>query len=736
MIALPKLQLAPIRYSVTQLGGGTTGQGFSYPGGLDLETPSLRLHAGALRDGSNFECSQNGGYSRIEGYERFDGRTSPSAASFIIVQVDGFTTEPTVGDAISQAGTGATGVIALIVNDVEGGIFYMVVTQTTGVFNATGVINGINSTFIVDSTNSPFVVDSLNSPFVVPFPGTIGTAITQTVVVDSLLSAQYTAAAADIYRSDIGAVPGSGPLRGVRGMIFNGEANVYAFRDNTAATAVHLYKSSDAGWTLVPFHNLVSFTTGSVSEPIDGETLTQGGVTATIKRVMTQSGTYAGSTAAGDLVVGTATGGAFSAGAATTGSGSSLTLAGAVTPITLLPGGHFEFVVCNFSGQLETRRIYGCDGINKAFEFDGETLVPIATGLPTDAPSHIAFHKNHLFVTFDSSLLHSGPGTPFMWNSVAGGGEIATGDEVVGMASLPAAQTSATLVVFLRRNTAFLYGTGLVDFNFVNYSTGTGGLPYSAQTMFDTYVFDDHAGVVSLQTTLNFGNFQSSSLTRAIQPFIEQHRSRVIASSVNRSKSQYRVFFSDGYGLYLTIANKQYLGGVPVLFPNPVFCCDVGEDEDGQETAYFGSSDGGGYVYKMDVGTSFDGEDINAHITLAWDAFKSPRIYKHYSAASIEISSSSYAAISFGYQLGYSTQDIAQPTLVTYETNFSAAPMWDVFVWDNFVWDGVTLVPTDIELLGDAENIQVTIRCGTDYIDAFTLNSVIYHYTTRRGMRV
>ena len=71
-----------VSYSITRLGGGVTSAGVAYPGGLDLTTPSLALQPGALRDSLNFECSQAGGYARIAGYERYDGQTSPSGATY------------------------------------------------------------------------------------------------------------------------------------------------------------------------------------------------------------------------------------------------------------------------------------------------------------------------------------------------------------------------------------------------------------------------------------------------------------------------------------------------------------------------------------------------------------------------------------------------------------------------------------------------------------------------------
>ena len=703
----PALRIPEVKYSTTRLGSGVTSSGQTYPGGLDQTTPSLALQPGACRDAINFECSQAGGYARVDGYERYDGRASPSDATYLILQVSSFTNVPSVGQTLTQSVSGATGQIIAVVSG--SGYYYMALTNITGAFDYTNNV-------LVGATP-------------------IGTAISQTVSISSLLNAQYTALAADVYRALIGAVPGSGAILGVVMMTFSGVDYVYAFRANVGNTAVAIYKNSASGWTLVPFYKIISFTAGGAATPSDGATLTQGGVTATIKRVMTQSGLWTGA-AAGQFVITTPSGGNFAAGAATTSDGATLTLTAIQTGITLAVGAsRFQFYKGNFSGQLGTRRIYGADGVNKCFEFDGDTLAPITTGLSPDNPKFIAIHKNFLFVTKDSSLVYSGPGTPFEWGAVSGGGEIATGDEVTGIIPLPGDQTTACLAIFMRSNTSFLYGTSAATFNYVTFNTGVGGLPYTAQNLSDTFVLDD-LGVISLKTTLNYGNFLPSTLTKNIYPFIKDQRDKITTSSLMRTKSQYRLFFGDGYALYVTTVNSQYLGSMPVLFPNPVNCID--EDNTGVAgmRSFFGSNDGNGYVYEIDKGTSFDGTVIGAHISLAWDAIRSPRILKRFRAASIEMQGNAYAAINFGYLLGYASTNIGQPGSVNYASGFAGVPLWDSFVWDNFIWDGQTLLPTDVDMTGTAENVQVIISSTTNYIASFNVNSVIYHFTPRRGIRV
>jgi len=699
-----------VRYSVTNLGGGQTPNGVSFPGGLDQVTPSLRLQPGAARDALNFEVMQSGGYGRVMGYERTDGRVAPSTASYQLIQIAGsFANVPSVGQIVTQAVSGATGTITEVV---VGAPSYIAVTLVSGAF------------------------DTVNT-LTTPGPVTVGTPTPLTVTVNAQTDAQYTNDAASVYRALIGAVPGSGPILNVVGMIFLGADQLYAWRANTAGTAVNIYQASPVGWVLVPLFDIVQFISGSV-QPMDGDTLTQGGVTATVMRTMWQSGAFAagpGNTAVGALVITNPFGGNFSAGAATTSSGGMVTLVGVQTPITILPGGKYENTKCNFSGQLVTRRLYGCDGVNPPYEFDGVTYAPIATGLSPNSPAHITFHKNYLFIAQASSIIYCGVGTPFKWDAIDGGGEIATGDTVTAMLTLPGSQTTATLGVYMATNNAFLYGLDPTTFNFVTFNTGLGALPRSVQNLFDTFVFDT-LGVVTLRTTLNWGNFLPTTLTKNMLPFIIQERQKLTSTCIFREKSSYRMFFSDGYGLWLTMINQQYLGALPVLFPNPVSCCDQNVTTLDDEVIYFGSSDGLGYVYQLERGTSFDGAAINAYVTMAWDVLKSPRILKRFRAASVEIQGDTYAAFQFGYQLGYDSPLIGQPLPVPYTSEFTSAPRWDSFTWDDFTWDGNTLQPTDVDMTGVAESVQVTITSGTAYIGAFTLDSIVYHYSMGRGIRV
>jgi hypothetical protein len=679
-------------------------------GGFDQLTPTLSLHPGAVRDGRNFECTptlnQNkqptGGYTRVGGYERYDGKAKPSNAAYQVVQVTSFTNVPSVGQTLTGFSSGATGEIFAVVE----ASLYVVLTKVVGAFTSVEVVK-------VGAT-------------------TIGTATSLTVTISALLHAQYKNLAADVYRALIAAVPGSGPVRGVIGATFDGTDYVYAFRDNAGGTAVDLYQAGTSGWTQVTLLNEISFTAGGTGTPADGATLTEGGVTATIKRVMLQSGSWAAGTAAGRFIVTNPAGGNFSGGAATAG-GVGVILSGIQTVLTITPGGAYEFDVVNFFGQAGTRRIYGCDGVNRGFEFDGTTYAPITTGTTNDRPTYVKGHKTHLFWAFESSAIHSGPGLPYTYTALSGGSEIATGDEIRGFQILPGIQSTAAMAIYGSEVTQILYGTTAATWNMVPFNSGIGGLNHTAQNMSASYVLDN-VGLSSLQTTLSYGNFAQSYLTHNIQTFINSKRSLVSCSTVNRAKSQYRVFFTDASALYVTIVNGKLLGSGAQYFAHVFSCATNRRTSTGDEVTYAGAASGG-IVYEMDRGSSFDGEDIVAHITLNWNAIRSPQILKDFLHASIEIDGNFYASVSFGYELGYGTSLLTQQTPVAYATGFSGVPVWDTFVWDSFTWDGLTLFPTEVEMVGLAENYRITLRSGTDYLYPFTVNTIITHYIPRRGKR-
>lgn len=589
---------------------------FKLIGGLDLVTPPLSIESGKCREAQNFEVGIRGGYARIDGYERFSGKASPSAAFYYVLPYT-LTGAISVGNTITGVTSGATGVVIAV--EATNLIF----TKLTGGFTSGEVLN---------VTGSP--------------QGTTTALAIQDGGSTNVLHVQYKALAADSYRSDIAAVTGSGSILGV--WVYNG--TVYAFRNNAGGTAANMWKSSASGWV-------------------------------------------------------------------------------AVTTPALAADGRYEFVNYNFGSGL---MMYGCDGANKAFQFNGTTFTQITTGMTNDAPNHITAHKNHLFCSFDSSLQHSAIGNPLSWTPVLGASEIAIGETITNLLPLQGNDTTGSMAVYARNATFILYGNSSADWKLQSVNSEAGAYPYTAQMLSQAFVFDDR-GITSLQTSQNFGNFAYASISELIRPYIVEAKSSVLASCISRDKSQYRVLFAGGKAIYVTFSQEGVLGMMPIQYSFNPTCAVSKEDAIGNEVVYCGGTDG--YVYQMDKGNSFDGAKIEAYMGLVFNHEGSPRLRKRYRKVVFEVGGNGYSTFSMSADLGYSNPDIGQIANTEMNPISLSGGKWDIGTWDVGVWDGRVLMPSENELTGTAENIAIRIGQSSSYDEKLTFYGLIIHWTARRLLR-
>ncbi len=671
---------------------------WAFRGGMDQVSPSISVNPGRCRTASNMEVGSQGGLSVTQGYERFDGRPSPSGAAYSILPVT-ITGSYAVGNTITGATSAATGVIIAATST------YFVITKVVGTFVAE----------VINITGSPVATSSAGAMQ--------GAATTRP------LDASYKNLAADAYRSDIAAVTGAGSILGV----WKYNDVVYAIRNNAGNTAAVMFKETTSGWSAVGLGYELAFTSGGVTEIVAGNTITgaTSAATAVVGKVLLTSGTWAAGTAAGKLFFAAKTG-SFQAENLDIGASLNVaTIAGNATANTLPAGGRYEFVNYNFSGAASTAKMYGCNGVGKAFEFDGTTFAFIATGMATDTPEHISAFKNHLFLSFDASVQHSGIGDPMAWSVVLGAAEIAVGEAVTSFLNAPGGTTGGALVIYTRNATYVLYGNSSADWNLISFNPDAGALEWTAQYVGQGIVLDDR-GITLMATSQAFGNFAASEVSAGIRPYLSSLRSTAIASCVVREKNQYRLFFSGGAGVYATLINGKVAGMIPVSLTNPVTCVCSSEAASGEEEVFFGSTNG--MVYQMERGTSHDGAALTWSAELVFNHFDSPRQLKRWRKAAVEVSGSGYCVFSMAYNLGYGTADLPQ-SISSQVTTALQSSVWDTFVWDAFYWDGQSLTPAEIDLDGTAENLSLVFAGSSDEYDPITLNGAIVDHTPQRALR-
>ncbi len=676
---------------------------FALKGGLNQVTPAIEIPSGSAIDCVNYEPSITGGYTRMRGRERYDGKAPPSSANYYMATVS-LNDAVLVGDTIVGATSSASAVVLAVVSATS-----LVVTQLAGTFLAENIaVSGVPK-----GTISGIAINSASTP---------------------LLHATYKSLAANSYRALIQKPPGSGPVRGVK--YYNG--SLYAFRDNIGATASVMYKAIGSGWVAVAFGREIQFT-AAVGQIFEGDTVTGGtsGATAVVKRSLLRTGTWI-SAGVGSLVFDTVTGVFQNGEALKVATVTKATSSTADTQISLLPGGRFQFDNNNFSGTLATYRMYGCDGVNFLFEFDGTRLVPIRTGITPDAPKFLAVWKNVMVIAVESSIQVSGIGQPYSWTALTGAAELALGDKCTGILPQTGDASSGALAVFADMKTYVLYGNTTADFKLVLQSPDSGAKPYTVQNIGYAYYLDNK-GVLQINATQSYGNFELATLTRLVQPFIDSKRGLATASCVVRTSNQYRLFFSDGTGLiiYITQASQGTVttGVAAAIMPfdygsasyiNGVDSCI---DSVGIERLFAAGSDG--YVYELDRGTSMDGANITAYLLMAFNHNKSPRSRKKYRRTVLQAACKGLAQVNVGYDLSYAGIEATAGTR-SLQSLVGGGGYWDSFTWDNFNWDSPVVNEYVIDTPGNGRNIGLIIFSDNAIDDPYTISSAILHYSVNR----
>ncbi len=586
-----------------------------FQGGLDLVSPTLAIKPGTCIDAVNFLPNINGGYRMIGGYERFDGRPAPSDALYWVLEW-----APTGTVAVADVITGATG---------SGKVVEIIDSNTLTLTDVSGTFN---------------VADSLavgGSPVgqVVSFgPGgseNMGESV------------RRRNAAADMRRAVIGAVPGSGPVRGVH--YYKGD--LYAWRDNAGETKLKMYKATPSGWAEV--------TTG----------------------------------------------------------------------VTLAPGGRVYCVVHNFTGALNDEKLYGADGKNKAFEFDGAAYAQITTTASPDTPSLVIAHKNRLFAAVLGNLFLSSPGNPTSgWAGVgATPAEIATGQMITGLVSMPGDGNSGALAVYGENKVSVLYGYSTATWQMSVASPEAGALPGTAQYA-STAIAVDANSITTLAAVIEFGNFAAADQSKKVKPIISTSARTAVASAVHKAQNQYLVFFSDKTGLAVNIDNKAVREIMPFALLHEVFSTFSGEDSSGAEVLFIGATDG--FVYQLERGTTFDGDEIEASVRLAFTSPGGPTTHCSWRRLRLDIGVPEYAELKFSYELDFGGPDLASPSDASL---VGAGGYWDSSsAWDSFAWDSSWRSPPSFKLTGNSMNISPFIYVKSKITSSIVLESAIIDYSPRR----
>lgn len=396
----------------------------------------------------------------------------------------------------------------------------------------------------------------------------------------------------------------------------------------------------------------------------------------------------------------------------------------------LAPSGTYRLVNYDFNG---TEKMYGASGVHKAFQWDGTTWTDITTGMATDTPSHIIAHKKHLFLSFGRSLQNSSLGAPTTWSALTGATEILLPHEITGFSAMP----NGSLAIYTASSIHLLAGTSTTDWvanNMVEYSNNAGALAGTIQAMGSKIRFTDSRGITDFTASQDSSDFYESIISHDMDKVIGSRWSTAISSTVVRSKSQYRLFFSDGDGLILTFNNDTVMI-TRLTLPAVVRCITNTESANGTELIYFGSDDG--YIYQMESGNSFSGADISAYAETAFTNVERRGQVKRWRRMRVNIGLSGNESL-YGAAKYYIASDARRESgadTPELEINQDVNPLGTTATLGQTLLGGVPIREGEIDLAGHSEYISFRFYSESSSASPWEIDGITIDFLEGRFRR-
>ncbi|AMC34733.1 hypothetical protein [Janthinobacterium sp. B9-8] len=518
-------------------------------------------------------------------------------------------------------------------------------------------------------------------------------------------------------------VPGSGPIRGV--FYLNGL--VYAFRNATDGLSCKLYQSGVSSWALVTLNAAIQFNTGTFKIK-EGDTITGAisGATALVKRVCTTDGDWSGVPApmVGALVVSNITGTWQNAenikvGATVCAKAASL----AVVPV-LQPDGKYQLLANNFGGAAGTQRIYGCDGKNPAFEFDGTVFAQIPSLMPVNTPKQIEAHSNYLWLAFNGgSLQHSAIGNPLSFVVALGADQLSTGAEITSLNSFK----GEVMAIGCDDRVLLLYGATSLTFQLKTLTQSNGALFDTACEVKGGLLYACAEGLQSIGAVQQYGDFASSAMSRKVKKLINSQN--VLFSYPARSKGQLRLVMNDKTTLIFTVQSNGSVVAMRHIYPDQLATAGSWRDVLGSELILGGFDNG--RVAILDSGTSFAGAAIQSVIRLAYVLGKRGRRMR---AHRLELEMQASAPLNFHTRVEF---DYGAAVSADHEMNShgGGGGTYDTAQYDQSRYSAGLYPTASIPMRGIGENLNLFIVHESAVDEAFTLSAATFYLSEKGPVR-
>jgi len=417
-----------------------------------------------------------------------------------------------------------------------------------------------------------------------------------------------------------------------------------------------------------------------------------------------------------------------------------------------------RFHIINLNG---TRKLIGVDGSNYPYSWDGSSFVDINGSADVQGASHAAQFKDHIFYAKGDLVTFSVPFDETDFTVADGAGNFRVEDDVTGMFVF-----RERLYVFTESSIMVLDGDSQVDWRLTSVTEDIGCIePDTIQEVAGDVAFLSNDGVRLLGATDRTGDFSNQVTSRPVQQnFIEFQNDNytTYASTVIRGKSQYRIFgwsqartaeATEGYAAtqfeaqnpmsfrwgelkgfkVYSIDSQIYQGSEYIVFATgdvPETGAGATDWANGGDWSFNGDwslTEGeGGYVYVMESGPTYDGNNIAAQYWTPYISFQDPTfrktLYKLWAYYDPEGDVTGTLAINYDFN----RSTAIQPEIITFSQS-GGGPVFGSAIFGTATYGASTddaVLETNVIGAGRNAQFQFTFDGG----DPFIIDSILIEY--------
>tara|TARA_R110001592_G_scaffold24954_2_gene95491 strand:- start:3766 stop:5946 length:2181 start_codon:yes stop_codon:yes gene_type:complete len=692
---------------------------------------------GSARILRNFEPSVEGGYRRIEGYDKYDSDLIPpygapkvhgASQSGTTLIIGNIHQTPVAGDILTFAG-------GLVDGASQSG--------TSLTVDGLDVRPSANDTFTIDGDTTVYTISSATALSSTESTLTLSSALVATPANNAVISFRYTIAAGGV---SFAAATNRATLTLSQTMLHNPSDQDNVTFVSTTLNYLTLGVASWESQAIVAKNDDIFSTTGTgftkINVPNYGTTLVNGasqtGTSLIVDGLTAAPQAQDQFTIAGIEKIYTVT-----ATATVSSGGSTLSIDpalasspadnAALTFISTSREGatRTRFAKYNFNG---TQKIALVDGTNAPATYD-TSLFTALNDAPADVKgaAFIANFKNALFFGKGTILNFTAPYTDSDFSVANGAGSINVGSPITGLEVF-----RDQLIIFTEVSIQRLVGNTIADFTLQPVTNDLGCIESDTiQEVGGDIMFLAPDGLRLLSATDRIGDFGLGVVSKNIQDdlvtFISTNTN--FTSCVVREKSQYRIF---GYNNNITQENAQGIlatqfaeqGGANMQYAETrgirAFVADSNYHLN-SEVILFSNNDG--YLYQMESGSDFDGTAITISFATPFIPIEDPRVRKTFYKIFLYTDPQGSVAFDLSLKLDFDEAGTVQPAPISIQNVQGVVGFFGTGVFGTTTYGAKLIKLFESQVVGSGFAVSFLFDSATQ-APPFSLDALTVEYAT------